>query len=194
MHTNFDPKQFRREVANGHYEIDDASNIYLPVAKVRIGGVFEVDHIRNGRSLGVTRDHNIVVNEGLNHILSVIFNAGTQVTAWYVGLFEGNYTPVATDTAANITANSTENTTYSESTRVAWVEAAPSGQSITNSASKASFSCTATKTIYGAFLVSASAKSATTGTLIAASKFSAARSVVNADNLLLTYSFSASDA
>jgi hypothetical protein len=51
----------------------------------------------------------------------------------------------------------------------------------------------ATKTIYGAFLASASAKSATTGTLMAASKFSASRAVVNLDQLLLTYAFSAAD-
>ena len=194
MHTNFDPKVFRREVANRQYEISDSGGIYLPKAKVMLGGVFEVDHIRDGKSLGITRDHNIVVNEGLNSILSVVFNAGTQITAWYVGIFEGNYTPVATDTAANITANSTECTAYTESTRVAWVEAAPSGQSITNSASKATFTCNASKTVYGAFLASASAKSATTGTLMAASKFSASRAVVNLDSLLISYSFAASDA
>jgi hypothetical protein len=159
-----------------------------------LGGVFEVDHIRDGKSLGITRDHNIVVNEGLNHILSVVFNGGTQVPTWYVGIFEGNYTPVATDTAANITAKSTECTAYDEATRVAWVEAAPSGQSITNSASKATLTMNASKTVFGAFLASASAKSATTGTLMAASKFSASRAVVDNDQLLLTYALSCSDA
>jgi hypothetical protein len=52
----------------------------------------------------------------------------------------------------------------------------------------------ASKTVFGAFLVSASAKSATTGTLMAASKFSASRAVVNLDQLLLTYALSCSDA
>lgn len=192
MSTDF--SKFRREVANRQYEITDSGGIYLPKAKVMLGGVFEVDHIRGGKSLGITRDHNIVVDQGLNHILSAVFNAGAQITAWYVGIFEGNYTPVATDTAANITANSTESTAYDEATRVAWVEAAPSGQSITNSANKATFTMNATKTIYGAFLASASAKSATTGTLMAASKFSASRAVVNLDQLLLTYVLSCSDA
>lgn len=192
MSTDF--SKFRREVANRQYEISDSGGIYLPKAKVMLGGVFEVDHIRDGKSLGITRDHNIVVNEGLNHILSVVFNSGTQITAWYVGIFEGNYTPVATDTAANIAANSTESTAYNEATRVEYVEAAPSGQSITNAANKATFTMNATKTIYGAFLVSTSAKSGVTGTLMAASKFSASRAVVNLDQLLLTYAFSAADA
>jgi hypothetical protein len=189
----FDPRKFRREVANGHYELDGAHGIYLPQAKVRLGGVFEVEHIRAGKSLGITRDPNIVVNQGLDHILNVIFNAQAAVATWYIGVFEGNYTPLATDTAANITANSTECTAYNEATRVAYVEAAASGQVITNSASKAQFTFNSTKTIYGAFLVSASAKSATTGTLMAASKFTASRPVVNLDELLITYSFAAAD-
>lgn len=184
----------RREIVNRRYELTDDGRILLPRAKILLGGVFEHEVIRDGKSLGVYRDRNIVVNEGLNHILGAVFNAATQITAWYVGIFEGNYTPLATDTAANITANSTECTAYDEATRVAWVEAAPSGQSITNSASKATFTMNATKTVYGAFLVSASAKSATTGTLVAASKFAAARSVVDNDSLLLTYTLSASDA
>lgn len=187
------PKLLRREIAAGHYEFNEQHEIFVPRAKVWLGGVFEHELIRGGKSLGVARDPNIVVNQGLDHILSVVCNAGTQVTAWFVGIFEGNYTPVAGDTAANITANSTESTAYTEATRVAWDEAAPSGQSITNSASKATFSMNATKTIYGAFLASASGKSATTGTLLAASKFAAARAVVNLDQLLITYALSAAD-
>ena len=142
---------------------------------------------------GSVEADNIIPTEGRNSILNVAFNAATQITAWYLAPFEGNYTPLATDTAANFTANTTECTAYDEATRVAWVEAAPSGQSITNAASKATFTFNATKSVYGAFMASASAKSATTGTLIAASKFSAVRSVVDNDQILLTYVFSASD-
>jgi hypothetical protein len=63
---------------------------------------------------------------------------------------------------------------------------------ITNSASRATFTMNATKTVYGAFLVSASAKSATTGTLMAAAKFSTSKAVVDNDELLITYAFGAS--
>ena len=189
-----DPRLVRREVANRQYEIADEGTLFLPKSKIWIGGQFEHDVLRGGKLLGAARDPNIVVNQGLNALLGIMFNAATQITAWYVGIFEGNYTPVATDTAANITANSTECTAYDEATRVAYDEAAPSGQSITNSASKATFTMNATKTVYGAFLASASAKSATTGTLFSASKFSAARAVVDNDQLLISYVLSASDA
>jgi len=183
-----------KEIRGRKFEIAEDGKLFLPRAKIMLGGKFDVEHIRDGKLIGVDQCDNIVVNEGLNHVLSVIFNGGTQVNPWYVGLFEGNYTPVATDTAANITANSTECTAYNESTRQVYNESAPSGQSLSNSANKATFTMNATKTVYGAFIASASAKSATTGTLMSAARFSAARSVVSSDQLLVTYTFAAADA
>jgi hypothetical protein len=135
---------------------------------------------------------NLVTNEGLNALLDVFFHGATQITTWYLGVFEGNYTPLATDTGATITANSTESTAYASSTRPEFVEAAASAQVTTNSANRASFVFNATKTIYGAFLHSNSAKSSTTGTCFSAARFGASKAVVNLDELLLTYSFTAS--
>ncbi len=173
------------------YERSDGG-VLVPSQGILMGGRFVVEHYRKGELIDVTEDHNLVVNEGLNHILDVQFNGATQVTTWYMGVFEANYTPVATATAATITAASTESTAYDETTRVEYNEAASSGQSITNSANKATFTFNATKTIYGAFLVSASAKSATTGKLFAAAKFGTSKAVVDDDQLLITYTFAAS--
>lgn len=185
--------ELQKAVRNGDYEECD-NGLFMPKQKVMIGGVFSIDHMRGGELLETIQSPNIIVNEGLDHILSAVYNAGSQITAWYVGIFEGNYTPVAGDTGANIVANATECTAYDEANRVAWVEAAPSGQSITNSASKATFTINATKTVYGAFLISTNTKSDTAGTLMAASKFAASRSVVATDQLLVTYTLSAADA
>lgn len=191
--SKLDPRMVRREIANHQYDISDDGTLFLPKSKIWVGGQFEHDILRDGKLLGACRDSNIVVNEGLNSLLNVYFHADTQITDWYVAIFEGNYTPVATDTAANIASASTESTAYDEATRVAYDEAAASGQSITNAASKAAFTMNATKTIYGAFLVSAPAKGAITGTLFAASKFSAARPVVALDQLLISYVLSCAD-
>ena len=169
-----------------------AGGVLLPTNQIRVGGVFLCEHVRDGAVIDTWEQPNLVVNEGLNSLLGVYFAAATQVTTWYLGLFEGNYTPVAGLTAATVTASSTECTAYDETTRVAYVEAAPASQSITNSASKATFTFNATKTIYGAFLVSNSTKSGTTGTLFSAARFSASKSVVATDQLLLTYTFTAS--
>lgn len=166
--------------------------ILMPDTKLLLGGKFIGQLVRDGKIIDEWEDNNLVTNEGLDHVLDVIFHGGTQVGTWYLGVFEGNYTPVATVTAATITSASTECTAYDESTRQAYVEAAPSSQSITNSANKGTFTFNATKTIYGAFLASASAKSATSGTLLAAARFSSSKAVVDNDQLLLTYTFGAS--
>ena len=167
--------------------------VIMPViAPLALAGIWDFEHVRDGRVIDRWSDKNLIVNEGLNHILGVEFNGVTQIGTWYIGLFEANYTPVAGLTAATVTASATECIAYSEATRVAYVEAAAAAQSITNSASKATFTINATKTIYGAFLVSASAKSATTGTLFSASQFGASKSVVALDQLLVTYTINAS--
>jgi hypothetical protein len=166
--------------------------VLMPVHKVALGGVFHGQIIRDGKIVEEFEDHNLVANEGLNHLLNVVFNGTGQIATWYCGLFEGNYTPVAGVTAATITSASTECTAYAASTRVEYTEAAATAQSTTNSASRASFVFNATKTIYGAFLVSASAKSATTGTLFSAARFSTSKAVESGDELLLTYTINAS--
>lgn len=187
-------KLLRPEFLSGRYEEVGDGRVYMPSSKVYLGGVFEHEVIRNGQSLGVMRDNNIVVNEGLNSVLNVVFNSATQITTWYVGIFKGNYTPLATDTAANITANATEATEYDEANRQTYVESTSTAQSLTNSANKATFTINASITVYGAFLVSSNVISGTSGTLMSASRFSASRAVVDNDQLLVTYTFSAADA
>lgn len=168
--------------------------VLVPDRQLCIAGAFEVEHWRDGELLSRVVEPNIVVNQGLNHILDVTLHAATQIPTWYVGIFEGNYTPVATDTAANIATNSTESSAYAESVRQTYQVAAASSQSSTNSANKAVFTCNATKVMYGAFLVSSSTKGGTSGTLLCASKFSASRSVVNGDTISITYTITAADA
>jgi hypothetical protein len=161
------------------------------LASFDVGGVFTFQQIRDGKVIDEWEEKNLVVNEGLNHLLDATLHGATQEASWFIGIFEGNYTPVTTDNASNIAINATESTAYTETTRPAWTEAAAAGQSITNSANKATFTINATKTIYGAFLISDSTKSGTVGKLFAASKFSVSRSVVTDDQLLVTYTVSA---
>ena len=161
---------------------------------LKVAGLWTGAIRRDGVIIDEWEQPNLVVNEGLDALLNIMFHGSTQIGTWYIGVFEGNYTPVATVTAATITAASTESTAYDESARVAYNEAAASAQAITNSANRATFTFNATKTIYGAFLVSASAKSATTGTLFSAARFATSKAVVDDDELLLTYSFTAASA
>lgn len=168
--------------------------LLVPTSGILGTGVYHGQLIREGEIVDEWTDKNLVVNEGLNSMLDIMFHGSTQITTWYVGLFEGNYTPVATVTAATIASAATETTAYTQGTRPEFVEAAAASQSITNSANRATFTFNDTKTIYGAFLVSSSTKSGTTGTLFSAARFASSKAVVSGDELLLTYTFTAASA
>lgn len=165
-----------------------------------IKGGFGLDGRYFGRVLrdGVVIDDwfpfdNIIVNEGLTHALETELGNGVQVGTWYLGIFKGNYTPLATDTAANIAGNSTEATEYNETNRVTYVPATAVSESITNAASVATFTINATVSIYGAFLVSTNTKSGTGGVLFSAARFPAQRDLIDTDVLQITYQVDSSD-
>jgi len=141
---------------------------------------------------------NICTDEGLNALLDIMFHAATQITTWYVAIFESNTSPAAGTTYA--TPVYTESIAYDEATRPAFVEAAASSKSLTNSASKAEFTINATKTIYGGALVgggtgaSTKADTAGGGTLYCASQFGSSKSVVDDDIIKVTITINAADA
>jgi hypothetical protein len=158
----------------------------------KVGGIFDVTcYGADGSVKWQDKAKNLVTNQGLDHILDVVLHGTTAVSPWYVGL-KGTGTPAAADTLASHS-TWTENTAFTGD-RQEYVEAASSSQSVTNSASKASFSITSdSQTIAGAFL--ASAASGTSGTLLCVADFTGGnKSCDNGDTLEVTYSISASDA
>ena len=143
----------------------------------------------NGEFKWNTQGHNIITNVGLDHSLDVILHGTTQTSPWYVGLKNAGAV-AAGDTSASH-AGWTENSNYTGN-RQEYVEAAASGQSTTNSASKASFSIdTDSQTIAGAFLDSAA--SGTAGILLCVADFASAKAADNGDTLEVTYTISAAD-
>lgn len=147
---------------------------------------------RDGKIIDEFETENIVVDEGLNYLLDAALAAGSAVTSWYLGVYEGNYSPVAGDVASGIAAASTECSAYAGGVRPTWTHGAVSGKSVSNSASRASFVFSASKTIYGAFLVSSAVIGGTTGKLFSAARFTASKAVQSNDELLLTYQFNSS--
>lgn len=137
--------------------------------KAKIGFVYKFEVLDNGIVVAETPPvHNIMPTAALNHVLDVLMKAGTQYPNWYVGLFEGNYTPTAGATMVSLIADATECTAYSETTRPAFTGDAIASGAIQNTATKAEFTFTAAKTIYGGFISSNNVKSATTGMLLSA--------------------------
>lgn len=161
----------------------------------RIKSHWEWEHWRNGKLINAWSESNIVTNQGLNAILDIMFHAATQISTWYIALFENDYTPLATNTYA--VPGYTESSAYGEATRPAYVEAAASSQAITNSANKAEFTINDTKTMYGAALVSANTKGDTAeagAIMFCSSKFTGSKSVVSGDVLKVGITITAADA
>jgi len=141
-------------------------------------------------------EDNLVVNVGLQYMCGTALTSVTQVTSWFIGLYGAgaSNTPAAGDTMSSH-AGWTEVVPYSNATRPActFATATTANPSVaTNSASVAAFTINATSTVGGAFLVSDSTKSGTTGTLFSAADFSSPgdRNVVSGDTLNVTYTLS----
>lgn len=156
---------------------------------LRLGGIFTVTcHDKTGKTKWEEKFHNTVVNDGINHVLDILFSGSTQVNPWYLGLTDGTPTVAATDTMASH-AGWSEVVAYSEATRQEFVDVR-SSQSVSNSASPASYSVNGPATVGGVFLSSDNAKSGTAGTLLSAEAFTGGdRTVADGDTVKVTYTF-----
>lgn len=196
-----------RAIRNFKYDIMGDGSLYFSGSRKTIGGVFRHAHApaglvdaRGNPILGDWAvDPNKMVFQGLDYALNAAFGGQAQLSAFSLAPFSGNVTPADSWTAANFTANSTEFTAYTNGTRLPWTTAPSTARAIGNSAAlvaaTATFSAGGPYNVYGIGLLSASAKSATTGTLIAATRFAAPRlNQVAGDKLAFEYVISASDA
>lgn len=113
--------------------------------------------------------------EGRNYIWDAAVHNGTRYGTWYVALFEGDYTPDDTDTAANFASRATEITAYTSGTRPELVESVPAAGGIDNSTAVTQVTLTTEKTVHGFAILSAPAKGATTGVLLCIQKLTAPR-------------------
>lgn len=189
-------KHLAAEIKRGHFEADDKGGLYLPKSRVFVGGVFEITHRRkSGEILSVMKSPNMVPQEGRQYILDIIADGRTQEANWYIGLFEGDYTPDDLVTAATVAADATECTAYDQSERPLWDTASPIvSDTASNSASRAVYTFNDDKTVYGGFLISSDEKGGSSGLLLAISRFPAEKIVATTEELTAAYLFSVADA
>jgi len=159
---------------------------------------WEWEHYRDGKLIDEWDYKNVCVDEGLNSILNVQFHGATQITTWYVGIFNTDTTPAAGTTYA--VPVWTESIAYDNiAVRATYVEAEAASKSITNSANKAAFTMSGTEDIYGAFLCGGGSAATTRqdtaggGTIYCAGKFGASKSVVDNDVLSVTITITVAD-
>jgi len=167
--------------------------------KMGLTGIIHLEHYRKGKLIYQNvESHNLIVDQGLDHFLNVVMGASSKITTWYVGIFTNNVTPAAGNTpGAQLGAGGTygegQDADYDVplTNKPEYIDVPSTGQVMTNGGTPASFTIAATITVYGAFISSIQAKTATTGTLLAAKQFDASRAVIDNDILTVQYDITA---
>jgi len=169
---------------------------HLGESDLQFTGIVTLDHFRNDKLIHTQTGKNIFTTAGRNYLLDIIFGTTSKAASaiFYVGIFKNNVTPATGDTAA---AQLGAAGTYGEcqdadydlplTNKPSYTIAAAASGACTNAAAAASFTIAGSITIYGAFLSTVAAKTATTGYLMCGKKFDTARAVVDNDVLSVTY-------
>lgn len=186
-------RKIQKLVENG---VDRFGELFIPITTIfRVVPNLpeELKLILYGDPIWVAGFNNLVTTVGLNDSLTQHFKGSSYTAAWYVGLTAATPTFANGDTASSH-GGWTELTAYSESVRQTLTLGTASGGSIDNSASKAAFTINANSTtIGGAFLITVSTKSGTTGTLYGGGALSVGNKTLDsADVLNVTLTLTAS--
>lgn len=165
----------------------------LNASEVKIKGLFRVEVMRDGEKVFEIEQPNVITDIGVQELLSVALDNGTQADPWYVGLISGASPTVnATDTWG--TKTWTEFTSSTEG-RIAWggtggVATVPNAsasnptRNISNLGSAVTFNITGSGTVGGVFIIDSASG---TGTLFAHTSIASGPTVANGDDVLVTY-------
>lgn len=186
----------RKELAAAiHHENFDvtAEGIFFPKQGVMASGEY-FDRINGG---DWERTPNLIVTEGLAHILSVALGATAKPAGYFLALFSGAAAPAANWTAASFAAAASEIVSmtegYTSPTRPVWTPPASTAtNSIDNMAAIASVTmATAGQlNVSGAAMLTNSTRGGTTGKLISATKYAADRVFQDGDTYDIGYRLS----
>ena len=173
---------------------------HIEESKALMMGNVHLEHLRDGKVIySGDQGKNTFTTEGMTAAVDILFRAQSVWSKVYCGIFKNNATPALGDTAS---AKLGSGQTYGEcqdadydspaTNRNEYTVAAAAASAVTNTASKAEFVMAGSITVYGAFLTTVAAKTATTGVLICAKKFTTARAVIADDQLAVTYAITMS--
>ena len=158
-------------------------------------GRFDIEvYDKDGKFISKSSCHNIVTDEGLDHLLNVVLEDTAKVATWYCAIFADDYTPDGDETYAVPEYTEWEN--YDEATRPEFNNATSVAKSTTNSANKAAFTAnTGAATLYGASILSVNTKGDEVGggVLFCLGTFTVAQPVIATNVVNLTYTITAID-
>ena len=184
-------KDLENDLKAENYQMTE-QGIYFPKQGILAQGEY-FDRI-NGGEWQTT--HNLVVNEGLAHLLNVAMGTTAKPAGYYLALFSGATAPAANWTAANFSSVAAEIVSmtegYTNATRPQWTPKNTSTNSIDNfnAVAKVTIATSSQLTVTGAAMLTNSTKGGTTGTLISASKYAAARVFQDGDEYEIGYRLS----
>lgn len=158
------------------YDFTEAGIIFPNLGVHAAGEYF--DRINGGEW---ARTKNLVPTEGLAHILNVALGTTAKPAGYFLALFSGAAAPAANWTAASFAAVASEIVSmtegYTSATRPVWTPANTATGSIDNMAAVATVTiATASQlNVTGAAMLTNSTRGGTTGALVSATKYAAAR-------------------
>lgn len=182
-------KELAKAIAAENYDVT-AEGIFFPHQGIRASGEY-FDRINGGE--WNLAGNNLVVTEGIAHILNVALGGKAKPGGYYLALFSGATAPASNWTAASFAATAAEIVSltegYTSATRPAWVPVDTATGSIDNMAAAASVTIATASTlnVTGAALLTNSTRGGTTGVLVSASKYAATRTFQNGDTYDIGY-------
>lgn len=148
------------------------------------------EYDESGVLVGQETVHNLMPIESLDYILEAALKSGTQHPSFYVGLFEGAYTPLPTDTMAMFPAAAVELVAYTSATRPGLVLGSVAGGNVDNFGDITEFTGTTDgKKAAGGFISTSPSKGGTTGPLISAVRFPTARNLNSGGRIEVAIAF-----
>lgn len=114
---------------------------------------------------------------GMAFLVRSPFGDIAPITTFYLGLFQGDYIPSDSTTAADIPGNMNEFIDYEEVQRPLWDRSFDGAATMDNDDSKARFTPTQDRLIRGAFLCSEPAKGSNSGLVLSCVRFTSPKQV-----------------
>ncbi|QRY31165.1 hypothetical protein JVX96_24275 [Variovorax sp. PDNC026] len=184
-------KELAADLSRETYDVTE-QGIYFPRQGVLAQGEY-FDRINGGEW---SRTKNKIVIEGLAHILNVALGSTAKPAGYFLALFSGAAAPADNWTAASFAATASEIVSltegYTSPTRPAWTSANTNTGSIDNMAAVATVTiATAGQlNVTGAAMLTNNTRGGTTGALVSATKYAAARVFQNGDTYDIGYRLS----
>lgn len=184
-------EEIAREIKAQRFDVTNEGILFPRLASLVVSGEY-FGRVNGGawRKEGV----NLVPIQGMAHILNSTFDKTySKAAGHYIALFSGSTAPTPAWTAANFAAVANEIVSVTEghpgATRPEWDAQRTATGSVDNiaAAGEITIATTGTLTVTGMAILTNNARGSTTGTLVSASLFAAARTFQNGDKYGLGY-------